>query len=270
MAICGVHRHRRGVIGDREPAEERELARQPSRAASTAQASCASESGGAEEVANQAEESSSVPSVAQHASGPSAAMSPVSERLITKHSCASAVPEIIVAANVPTIERANARVSTSFRHLAGLAKDSQRGGCPEIAERRRSTDRYGTVALAQYRYGRCLSRPLLRCRPMPVVIRVMGPLEVRVDGQPIIVDTRKALAILALLAVEDRSFARDELAALLWPSRMTRLPGAPSVGRCPCCGTDSGAVVAGRPRDRGPGAPRRLGRCDSDRGRGWH
>ena len=45
----------------------------------------------------------------------------------------------------------------------------------------------------------------------------MGPLEVRVDGQPIIVDTRKALAILALLAVEDRSFARDELAALLWP-----------------------------------------------------
>ena len=53
----------------------------------------------------------------------------VSERLITKHSCASAVPEIIVAANVPTIERANARrISTSFRHLAGLAKDSQRAG----------------------------------------------------------------------------------------------------------------------------------------------
>jgi DNA-binding SARP family transcriptional activator/tetratricopeptide (TPR) repeat protein len=50
-----------------------------------------------------------------------------------------------------------------------------------------------------------------------LVIRVMGPLEVRVDGEPIIVDTRKALAILVLLAVEDRSFARDELAALLWP-----------------------------------------------------
>jgi DNA-binding SARP family transcriptional activator/predicted ATPase len=50
-----------------------------------------------------------------------------------------------------------------------------------------------------------------------LVIRVMGPLEVRVDGEPIIVDTRKALAILALVAVEDRSFARDELAALLWP-----------------------------------------------------
>jgi DNA-binding SARP family transcriptional activator/tetratricopeptide (TPR) repeat protein len=50
-----------------------------------------------------------------------------------------------------------------------------------------------------------------------LVIRVMGPLEVRVDGEPIIVDTRKALAILALLAVENRSFARDELGAFLWP-----------------------------------------------------
>jgi DNA-binding SARP family transcriptional activator/tetratricopeptide (TPR) repeat protein/energy-coupling factor transporter ATP-binding protein EcfA2 len=48
-------------------------------------------------------------------------------------------------------------------------------------------------------------------------IRVMGPLEVRVDGRPLIVDTRKALAILALLAVEHRPFGRDELAALLWP-----------------------------------------------------
>lgn len=45
----------------------------------------------------------------------------------------------------------------------------------------------------------------------------MGPLEVRVDGRPLIVDTRKALAILALLAVEGRPFGRDELAALLWP-----------------------------------------------------
>src|SRR4051794_277811 len=48
-------------------------------------------------------------------------------------------------------------------------------------------------------------------------IRVLGPLEVSVDGVPLIVDTRKALAILALLAVEDRAFARDELAAMLWP-----------------------------------------------------
>ncbi len=48
-------------------------------------------------------------------------------------------------------------------------------------------------------------------------IRVLGPLEVLADGQPLIVDTRKALAILALLAVEARPFAREELAAMLWP-----------------------------------------------------
>src|SRR5829696_5587417 len=48
-------------------------------------------------------------------------------------------------------------------------------------------------------------------------IRVLGPLEVLVDGAPLVVDTRKALALVALLAVEGRPFAREELAALLWP-----------------------------------------------------
>ncbi len=48
-------------------------------------------------------------------------------------------------------------------------------------------------------------------------IRVLGPLEVRVAGVPLAVDTRKALAILVLLAVEARPFAREELAAMLWP-----------------------------------------------------
>ncbi len=48
-------------------------------------------------------------------------------------------------------------------------------------------------------------------------IRVLGPLEVHVDGSPLRVDTRKALAIVALLAVEGRPFARDELAAMFWP-----------------------------------------------------
>ena len=48
-------------------------------------------------------------------------------------------------------------------------------------------------------------------------IRVLGPLEILVDGASLVVDTRKALAILALLAVEGRPFARDELAVMLWP-----------------------------------------------------
>ena len=45
----------------------------------------------------------------------------------------------------------------------------------------------------------------------------MGPLEVDVAGRPIVVDTRKALAIVALVAAEARPFARDELAAMFWP-----------------------------------------------------
>jgi DNA-binding SARP family transcriptional activator/tetratricopeptide (TPR) repeat protein len=48
-------------------------------------------------------------------------------------------------------------------------------------------------------------------------IRLLGPPEVLVDGAPLVVDTRKAVAILALLAAEGRAFARDELSALLWP-----------------------------------------------------
>jgi DNA-binding SARP family transcriptional activator/tetratricopeptide (TPR) repeat protein len=48
-------------------------------------------------------------------------------------------------------------------------------------------------------------------------IRVLGPLDIAVDGAPLVVDTRKAQAILALLVIDRRPFARDELAALLWP-----------------------------------------------------
>jgi DNA-binding SARP family transcriptional activator/tetratricopeptide (TPR) repeat protein len=48
-------------------------------------------------------------------------------------------------------------------------------------------------------------------------IRVLGPLEVHVDGEPLRVDTRKALAIVTLLAVERRPYAREELAAVFWP-----------------------------------------------------
>jgi DNA-binding SARP family transcriptional activator/tetratricopeptide (TPR) repeat protein len=54
--------------------------------------------------------------------------------------------------------------------------------------------------------------------PAPVlIIRLLGPLEVVVGGRPVVVDTRKALAIVALIAAESRPFARDELAAMFWP-----------------------------------------------------
>ena len=48
-------------------------------------------------------------------------------------------------------------------------------------------------------------------------IRLLGPLDVSVGGRPVVVDTRKALAIVALVAAEGRPFARDELAAMFWP-----------------------------------------------------
>ena len=48
-------------------------------------------------------------------------------------------------------------------------------------------------------------------------IRLLGPPQVVVDGRPLEVDTRKAVAILAILAADGRPYARDELAALLWP-----------------------------------------------------
>ena len=62
--------------------------------------------------------------------------------------------------------------------------------------------------------------PLLR-------IRLLGPLEVEVSGRPIVVDTRKALAIIALVAAEGRPFARDELAAMFWPDADDEAPAAP-------------------------------------------
>jgi DNA-binding SARP family transcriptional activator len=48
-------------------------------------------------------------------------------------------------------------------------------------------------------------------------IRLLGAPEVVAHGQPLRVDTRKAIAILALIGADDRAYARDELAALLWP-----------------------------------------------------
>jgi DNA-binding SARP family transcriptional activator/tetratricopeptide (TPR) repeat protein len=48
-------------------------------------------------------------------------------------------------------------------------------------------------------------------------IRLLGPPEMLVDGAPAAVDTRKALAIVALIATDGRAYARSELAAMLWP-----------------------------------------------------
>ena len=48
-------------------------------------------------------------------------------------------------------------------------------------------------------------------------LALLGPPVVRRDGTPVTFDTRKATALLALLAVTGREHSREHLADLLWP-----------------------------------------------------
>ena len=52
---------------------------------------------------------------------------------------------------------------------------------------------------------------------MSVTIKLLGPVEVEVDGKPLQVDTRKAVALLAYLAGTARPSDREHLVDLLWP-----------------------------------------------------
>lgn len=51
----------------------------------------------------------------------------------------------------------------------------------------------------------------------PLTLHLLGPPRVEVDGSPLEVDTRKAVAVLAYLAVTGRPQTRERLSALLWP-----------------------------------------------------
>src|SRR5262245_42610930 len=48
-------------------------------------------------------------------------------------------------------------------------------------------------------------------------IALLGPPRIEVDGRPLQVDTRKAVALLAYLAITGRPARREALADLLWP-----------------------------------------------------
>ncbi len=50
-----------------------------------------------------------------------------------------------------------------------------------------------------------------------IEVRLLGPVVVDVDGSPLAVDTRKAVALLAYVAVLRRPISRESLTALLWP-----------------------------------------------------
>ncbi len=77
-------------------------------------------------------------------------------------------------------------------------------GCPALPIRSRHFVRYGIGtlhAIVAFMIG----------------VRLLGPVEVDVDGHPLAVDTRKAIALLAYLAVLRRPVSRETLTALLWP-----------------------------------------------------
>jgi DNA-binding SARP family transcriptional activator/tetratricopeptide (TPR) repeat protein len=60
-------------------------------------------------------------------------------------------------------------------------------------------------------------RPVARLGPLGLSIRLLGPVEILVEGRALAVDTRKAIALLAYLAITAQPASRDRLAALLWP-----------------------------------------------------
>ena len=48
-------------------------------------------------------------------------------------------------------------------------------------------------------------------------IYLLGPVRVELDGQPLAVDTRKAIALLAYLSTTGKPQRRESLIGLLWP-----------------------------------------------------
>ena len=52
---------------------------------------------------------------------------------------------------------------------------------------------------------------------MSLQVSLLGPVEITVDGAPLAVDTRKAVALLAYLVTAGTPQPREVLAALLWP-----------------------------------------------------
>src|SRR5215470_8862892 len=79
------------------------------------------------------------------------------------------------------------------------------------------------------RYGKAGQdeRPGGRVPGAELSVALLGSPAVRRDGVPVMFDTRKATALLAVLAVTGQEQTRERLAALLWPeSDETRARGS--------------------------------------------
>src|SRR5215207_10352759 len=71
------------------------------------------------------------------------------------------------------------------------------------------------------------SRRRLSWRRMALAIRLLGPPRVERDGEAVAFDTRKAMALLAHLALAERPRSREALCSLLWPAHdLDRARGA--------------------------------------------
>jgi DNA-binding SARP family transcriptional activator len=81
-------------------------------------------------------------------------------------------------------------------------------------------DQAQDVTAVQTRLYRIAMAPRLR-------VELPGPVRVEIGGAPLVVDTRKAIALLAFLAITGRPVTRETVAALLWPeSDESRAHGA--------------------------------------------
>ncbi len=89
----------------------------------------------------------------------------------------------------------------------------------------------------------------------PVDVMLLGPPRVERDGAAVAFDTRKAVALLAVLALADRPRPRDVLAELLWPEH----DAEHARGRAAADAV--GAALRGRRRLRGRDARQRLARA---------
>jgi len=68
----------------------------------------------------------------------------------------------------------------------------------------------GLIRVAETRAHEALVRTMLR-------LALLGPPRIERDGTPVHFDTRKAVALLALVSMAEQPLSRDRLAAMLWP-----------------------------------------------------
>lgn len=89
--------------------------------------------------------------------------------------------------------------------------------CYADATSSRSAGVFDAVRSVQGRYRYSVTRGAASVQH-DVVFRLLGPPRIEREGRVVSLDTRKAVALVAYLAIARRPVGRDEVAAVLWPS----------------------------------------------------